>query len=139
VHYYETVADMVRALTPEVVGHIDVIRKNAPSDAELDTPAIRHAARKALEAVKDAGAILDLNSAGYRKGLDTPYPAPWLVREAHAMGIPFCFGEDSHSVGDVGAGIEDARRYLLANGVTGITALNRRGGEVVREAVPLEA
>ena len=39
VRYYETVAEMIDALRPEVVGHLDLLRKNAGPNAPLDTRA----------------------------------------------------------------------------------------------------
>ena len=137
VRYYESLAEMVDALQPEVVGHLDLIRRRAPLDADLATPAIEKAVDRALEAVKSADAILDLNTAGWRKGLGGPYPAPWLVKKADAMGIGFCFGDDSHGPADVGAGIADAREYLLENGVSRIRGLNRSGSTIVKEWVAL--
>ena len=44
VRYYENVAEMVAELEPDVVGHLDLIRKNAAPDFSLDTPKIRRAA-----------------------------------------------------------------------------------------------
>ena len=82
--------------------------------------------------------ILDLNTAGYRKGLGVPYPAPWLVKRAHLLGIGFCFGDDSHSPADVGAGLEPARSYLLQNGVDHITTLTAEGRSLGRKKIPLE-
>ena len=137
VSYYRLVAEMVRALRPEVVGHLDLIRKNAPSNDAVDTPAIRGAADEALETIRDAGAILDLNTAGYRKGIGSPYVAPWLLERATGMGIGICFGDDSHCVAHVGEHVDDARDYLLANGVDWITALTRDAGAIVRRRIPL--
>lgn len=136
--YYESVAEMIDALKPEVVAHLDLIRKNGHTLGPLDTPSIRDAAVAALEAAKAHGCILDLNTAGWRKGLGCPYPAPWLVERAREMEIPFCFGDDSHGPELVGAGIEEARRYLLANGVQSVTVLRRYGDSVTREVVKLE-
>jgi histidinol-phosphatase (PHP family) len=136
--YYRTVAGMVTALRPEVVGHFDLIRLHAGPEARLDTPPIRRAAEEALEAVRECGSILDVNTAGYRKGLGMPYPAPWLLEMAHRMGIGFCFGDDSHGPAQVGQGIEDARLYLLENGVDHVTILARHEGGLHRERVPLE-
>ena len=137
VRYYETVAEMVEGLRPEVVGHLDLIRRHAGPEAKLDTDRIRSAAMRALEAVSDCHSILDLNTAGYRKGLGTPYPAPWLAQLANGMGIGFCFGDDSHGPDQVGAGIDDAREYLLENGVDRVTTLTREDSEVVRTVVRL--
>ncbi len=137
VRYYRNVARLVEALKPEVVGHLDLIRRNAPPDATLDTPRIRAAADEALEAVRAEDAILDLNTAGWRKGLGNPYPEPWLVKRAHSMGIGCCFGDDSHGARDVGAGIDDARQYLLVNGVGRIRRLTRQEGVISREWIEL--
>ena len=137
VRYYETVAEMVGALKPDVAGHLDLIRKNAGPDFSLDTPKIRHAADHALEAVREHASILDLNTAGYRKGLGSPYPAPWLVKRANEMGIPFCFGDDSHGPSQVGAGMDEARQYLLENGVAAVTVMTRHEGELVKQTVSL--
>lgn len=145
VRYYQTVAEMVAALRPDVVGHFDLIKKNVAAAglniAEIGGERVRRAAREALDVVRETGAILDLNTAGWRKGLGEPYPAPWLVRAAHAMDIGFCFGDDGHRPSDVGAGMERAARYLLENGVQSVSVLTRAGGvgtgAIVRRRVQL--
>jgi histidinol-phosphatase (PHP family) len=137
IHYYETVSEMVRAIKPEVVAHLDLVRRNAPSNESVETPAIKAAAMKTLEVIREHGGILDLNTAGYRKGLIHPYPAPWLLQEAHKMDIGLCFGEDSHGPQDVGAGIEDARKYLIEHGIETVTVLTKEHGRVVKKVVSL--
>jgi histidinol-phosphatase (PHP family) len=137
VAYYRLLAEMVRGLAPEVVGHFDLIRKNAPSEEAVATPRIREAAAEAMEAVREAGAILDLNTAGYRKGLGRPYCAPWVIDLAREAGVEFCFGDDSHGPDDVGRDIDRAREYLLANGVEQVTALTRVDGRVVKRETVL--
>ncbi len=135
--YYELVREMILQLQPEVVGHLDLPKLHAPRGADLATPLIRRAAESAVAAAKAGRCILDLNTAGWRKGLAEPYPSPWLVRLAAEAGVPFCFGDDSHGPVQVGYGIERARRYLLANGVDSITYLERRGRNVRRRKAPL--
>ncbi|MCS7311015.1 MAG: hypothetical protein NZ741_12430, partial [Armatimonadetes bacterium] len=104
----------------------------------LDTPPIRRAAEQALEAIRAVGSILEVNTAGYRKGLGEPYPAPWLVQMGARMGIGFCFGDDSHQVQQVGFGIEQAREYLLGLGVRTVTVLVREGNALGTEVRSLE-
>ncbi len=139
IRYYEEVAQMVRALNPEVVGHLDLIRKNAPSQEEVQTPSIQDAALQALDVIREHDCILDINTAGYRKGLGTPYPAPWLLQQARDRGIGFCFGDDSHGPDDVGAGIKEARRYLQENGIGELTTLTREDGAIVKKTVQLDS
>ncbi|HOV60970.1 MAG TPA: histidinol-phosphatase [Candidatus Hydrogenedentes bacterium] len=137
VRYFRAVAEMAERLRPEVVGHFDLIRKQFPDDETLYTPATRRAALEALEAVRDAGCILDINTGGYRKGLGRPYPAAFIVRAAADMGIPVCPGDDSHAVEEVGYGLEAARAYLLAHGIREVTLLWPGGSGLERRKVPL--
>jgi len=136
--YYETVAEMVRVLEPEVVGHLDLMRKFAGPHDALDTPAIRRAAEAALEAMLEHNCIVDVNTVALRRGLGAPYPAAWLVQMAREIGLGFCFGDDSHCAADVGAHLAEARQYLLDNGVHAVTVLARQDMDLVRRPVPLE-
>jgi histidinol-phosphatase (PHP family) len=140
VRYYELMAQMIQALSPPVVGHFDLIRKNAVKiDASaVETAAVKAAAAHALDAAAACDAILDLNVAGYRKGLDSPYPAPWVVSEALARGLAFCFGDDSHGPEQVGANVARGRQYLLENGVRSVTVLTKENQQVVRRTVALQ-
>ena len=145
--YYETVAEMIRNLEPDIVGHIDLLRRNLERAGyalrDLQTPRIAEALDFALVTAKAYDAALDLNTAGWRKGLAHPYPSPLIVRRAAEIGVPFCFGDDSHCCADVGAGVEDARIYLLANGVDSVRVLTRAGsprkGRIIKRTVPLNA
>lgn len=121
--YYQQVRRMVEDLQPEVVAHLDLITKYGADLGPLDTTPIRKAAELALHTIKDHDAILDLNVYPLRKGKAHPYPAPWLVATARDMGIPFCFGDDSHAPDTVGVGMAQGREYLLGLGVNTITTL----------------
>jgi histidinol-phosphatase (PHP family) len=138
VQYYRDVADMVEALQPEVVAHLDLYRKFGRDLGPTDTPAMQRSAASALEALKRHDCILDINVAAYRKGLDTPYPEPWLVRMARDMGIGMCFGDDSHCAADVGAHLAEGREYLLAHDIRRLTVLTKDHGALVKRAIPLE-
>lgn len=137
VRYYEVYGQMARDLRPEVAAHFDLIRRNAPDDAAVSTPQVQEAAFAALAEVARCGAILDINTGGYRKGLGRPYPAPWVLAEARRLGIPVCFGDDSHRPSEACAGIPEARDYLLENGYTNITKLVPEAGGLVKSAVAL--
>ncbi len=135
--YYDLVREMILTLRPEIVAHLDLPKLFAPPGSDLATSRIRRAAEGAIAAAKTCNCILDLNTAGWRKRLDEPYPAPWLVRMAAGLGIGFCFGDDSHGPAQVGCGLDRARDYLLANGVSTITILAQQGPKLARRTVPL--
>jgi len=137
VRYYASVAEMVERLRPEVVGHFDLPRLYSADHAAHDANAVRTAAEDALRVIAEVGSLVEVNTAGYRKGLGGPYPAPWMVERASELGIAFTFGDDSHHVDHVAANLERARAYLLAYGVRNISTLTREAGAVVRAEVAL--
>ena len=136
--YYQTYARMLTDLRPEVAAHFDLVRRHAPDEESIAGPRARAAAFAALRTVKETGAILDINTGGYRKGFGRPYPAPWILEEARRLEIPVCFGDDSHGPDDVGSHFDAARRYLLAHGYREVTTLApAAGGGLEKVAVPL--
>ena len=135
--YYDQVREMIEEVRPEVVAHLDLPKLFAPAESDLATPRIRRAAEKAIQAAASHGCILDVNTAAWRKRLPDPYPAPWLVSMARQVGVPFCFGDDSHNGSQVGGGLGRARDYLLAHGVSTVTCLELSEGALGRREVPL--
>ena len=139
VRYFELVGEMISSVKPEVVGHIDLPRLYSDGAPEWGSDRVLGAVSDALVAARDAGCILDLNVRALSKGLGSPFPSAEIVRMASDMGVPFCFGDDSHSVAGVGVGIEAGRSFLLANGVDSITTLGRVDGGGVKRVVSLVA
>ena len=135
--YYELVGEMIVQVKPEVIGHVDLPRLFCEGAPELESDSVMKAVYTVFEKAKAVGCIIDLNVSALSKGLATPYPAPWIVQLASEMGVPFCFGDDSHSVAQVGAGIDAGRAYLLENGIDTITKLVRRNYTITKEIVPL--
>lgn len=137
VRYYASVAEMVERLRPEVVGHFDLPRLYSADHEAHEASVVRAAAEDALRVIVEIGSFVEVNTAGYRKGLGGPYPAPWVIERASELGIAFTFGDDSHHVDHVAANLERARAYLLAYGVHSIGTLMREAGAVVRAEVAL--
>jgi histidinol-phosphatase (PHP family) len=138
VRYYEYVAEMVEGLRPEVVGHFDLPRLFSEGAEAHEAPAVRSAGEAALLVIADQGALLEVNTAGYRKGLRGAYPAPWVVEQGRELGIQFTFSDDSHHVDHVAANLEKARAYLLAYEVRSIGSIGRASdGGIERREIPL--
>ena len=135
--YYELAGQMIERVGPEVFGQLDLPRLFCEGAPELESKPVRNAVAGLLENIVAAGTIVDLNTGALSKQLASPYPAPWIVSMASDMGVPFCFGDDSHSTAGVGAGIAEGREYLLDLGVDTITRLTRVDGRTVKEVVPL--
>jgi histidinol-phosphatase (PHP family) len=137
IRYYDLVGEMVETVRPEVIGHIDLPRLFAEGGHELESASTRAAVADVLERALASGGILDINVRAMSKGLSTPYPAPWIVQLATEIGVPLCFGDDSHSASGVGVGLEAGREYLLGLGVERITRLTRVSGGIAKQDVSL--
>jgi histidinol-phosphatase (PHP family) len=75
-NYYDEQYDMLQALKPPIVGHFDLIRLLSDHrDTEFEgMTVVWQKMRRNLEYIASYGGLLELNSAGLRKGLAEPYP-----------------------------------------------------------------
>ncbi|HOK10255.1 MAG TPA: histidinol-phosphatase [Candidatus Hydrogenedens sp.] len=141
VSYYQTLIDMVNNIKPDIVAHFDLITCFLKPD-ELPTPSpkITKIIEKALEAIKQNNCLLELNTSGLRKPIQRIFPDSIIIQQAKELSIPFTFGDDSHSVNQVGYGITQARQLLLNHSISHVIRLNKPNPEdrtVIREEIPL--
>lgn len=127
--YFRALAELVTTLRPEIVGHLDLVRKFAGPHPEF-SPAIMTEAEQTLEAVRAMGAVLDVNPGAYRRGLSPVYPMPKLLERARHMGIGVTLGDDGHGPHDVGAGLEACLAAIAAAGYQEVHYLSRDAGSV---------
>lgn len=135
--YYDLVLDMAEKLKPEVLGHPDLIRKLGDDFGYEETPAVRQRLERLAALAHRHGCLFDVNTYPLRKGKPNPYCSPFILSLARQEGVGLCFGDDSHSIDTVGAGLPEARRYLLEHGIEELSFLNRVDGEVRQDSVPL--
>jgi histidinol-phosphatase (PHP family) len=138
IDYYKTLLHMVDSLNPEVVGHFDLVRKLAEKNNDLERASVLRQAEEALELIREKGCIIDINCSPLRRGFNYPYPAPPLLALIKEKKIPVCFGDDSHSASEVGAGLTEAHRYLLDHQIREICSLRKVKGEIEKHFIPLE-
>lgn len=134
--YFDRLTEVVSALEPEVVGHVDLIRRFDGYEFEFSARALRHAER-VLEAALAAGSLIEVNAAPPRRGFGPVYPGPQVLRRACAMGIPVTLGDDSHGPETVGVGLEECLRAIERAGYDRVHYLTRRDGVVTLESAPL--
>jgi len=111
--YFDLQFEMINALNPAVVGHLDLIRIYDPEYRKrIDSPEIRDRIRRNLELIKELDLILDCNCRSIEEDGD-PFPARSILIQALKMGITVVPGDDSHSVAMVGRGIKEGIELLL--------------------------
>jgi histidinol-phosphatase (PHP family) len=135
--YFDQLSELVSVLQPEVVGHVDLIRRFEGHGFEFSQLALQHAER-VLEAALVAGSAIEVNAAPARRGFGPVYPGPQVLARARAMGVPVTLGDDSHGPDTVGVGLDACLRAIQGAGYSQVHYLTRREGQVVLESAALD-
>ena len=132
VEAYFAEVEKVAALKPDILAHIDLIKKlNANGEFfDEESPRYKAAALKALQAAKANDCLLEVNTGsvyrGYRKDF---YPGPWLLGEWQKMGGKVIITSDSHDINSLTFGFDEAAAAIKAAGFTSVQVLTGNGFE----------
>ncbi|CAG8973747.1 hypothetical protein HYALB_00007696 [Hymenoscyphus albidus] len=133
VDYFDLQYEMLGELKPRVVGHFDLIRLLASEpDAELESMGsgiVWEKVLRNLQRVKEQGGLLEVNSAGLRKGLREPYPGKKICEVWKGMGGRFTLSDDSHGVVQVGTNYLRMFEFLSDLGVEEVWTFESKEGE----------
>ncbi|KAK8197975.1 histidinol-phosphatase [Phyllosticta capitalensis] len=112
--YYDTQLEMLQALRPPIVGHFDLVRllSDEPNRDPRSWPTVWAKMLRNLECIASYGGLLEINTAGLRKGMDDPYPAVPICQEFLRLGGRFTLSDDSHQVGHVGTNYHRLPEFL---------------------------
>lgn len=127
--YFATLAEAAHSGLFDVMAHPDLVKKFGFLP-EAD-PAEWY--ERTAEVFADSGVAYEVNTAGLRKPCAELYPAAGLLRAAVRRGVPVTCGSDAHKPDEVGAGMDQARKALLAAGYRSMVVFRGR----VAEEVPL--
>jgi len=136
--YFDAVAELVSELRPEVVGHIDLIRKFDGHEPSFSAR-VHERIDVALEAVRSVAGVLEVNCAPHRRGFGPVYPLVGILQRARSMGIRVTLGDDGHGAHDVGVGLEASLSAIADAGYREVSYLAKPRDETVWMSAPLEA
>jgi histidinol-phosphatase (PHP family) len=119
--YTLALEELVASNTCDVLAHPDLVkvaghRPHAPEEWW----------DRIAEAASVSGMAAELSSAGWRKPVGEPYPAPGLLEKLVARGVPFTTASDAHGLPDVAARAADLRALLNQAGVESLRAFAGR-------------
>ena len=132
VEAYFAEVEKVAAQKPDILAHIDLIKKlNANGEFfDEESPRYKAAALKALQAAKDNDCLLEVNTGGVYRGYRKDfYPGPWLLGEWQKMGGKVIITSDSHDTGSLTYGFDEAAAAIKAAGFTSVEVLTGNGFE----------
>lgn len=99
--YYHAMGTMAEKLAPDIIGHIDLIKKNNPDNRIFDDTAdwYQEAVCTCLDRIAQTDCIVEVNTGGMiRYGERCRYPSDFILKEVKKRGIPITVNGDSHSV-----------------------------------------
>lgn len=120
--YYETYAERIPLIRPDILGHFDLVTKFGCVDQ--DDPRYRSYALEALIASLEVCPIVEMNTGAIARGHRTePYPAPFLLDEIKARGGKITLSSDSHNAANLTVAFDSCIELLRAKGFRSIVAL----------------
>jgi len=88
----------------EIIGHTDLPKKFGHRPTQDCQPLYG----KFLDAAKQHGCAIELNTAGLRRDCQEIYPSREILQLALAKGVPITFGSDAHAPEEVGLNFTEA-------------------------------
>lgn len=90
--YFDLQYAMLQALKPPLIGHFDLIRllSDDPNADFLQWPGVLGKASRNLDLIAEYGGVMELNSAGLRKGMREPFPTQAVCKVSPADCLRRC-------------------------------------------------
>ncbi|KAJ2000263.1 hypothetical protein GGI04_002889 [Coemansia thaxteri] len=129
--YFDQQLEMLQALQPEVIGHFDLVRifhpyaEGVADPLEEEVAGVRELASRNIDYGISYGALFEVNTRAWKKGLRDAYPGRSLLEEIVGKGGRVTISDDSHGAGDVGMYYGRLREYLERAGVHELHYLER--------------
>jgi histidinol-phosphatase (PHP family) len=127
--YWDAVKEMSAAGGLEIVGHLDLLKKNNQDERWFSLCDARYKKKLAqvLDLIADNGQIVEVNTGGLsRKRTKEMYPAPWILNDMKKRGIPVLISPDAHSHIHLDGYYDEAKRLLKESGYSAVKRLSRQ-------------
>lgn len=127
--YFASVAE-VAAKGPDILGHLDLIKKLNCTGAYFDenSPRYKAAALAALDAAQKAGCVLEINTGGVYRGFRSDfYPSFWLLEAWRQRGGRIIITADAHSTDALTYGYDEAAKLAASAGFTEVQVMTVNG------------
>lgn len=116
--YFQLVGDVYRKTKCQIIGHFDLVTKfNQNGDLfDINHPRYQAAAQRALDALLDAPAVLEVNTGAISRGYrDTPYPQKAFLDRWLEAGKEIIFSSDCHRKEHLLFGYDIYQRHIQKN------------------------
>lgn len=111
--YWENVAMAASSGLFTWMAHLDLFKKTGLGTGDQWAPA----ENRALDAIRDAGIGLEVNTSPYSAHYSEPYPGARIMRGVAARNIPVLVSDDAHAANQIGRDFERAEQFIAQMGV----------------------
>jgi histidinol-phosphatase (PHP family) len=133
--YWETVVEMIRSGGFDILGHLDLVKKNNPGGRcfSAAAPSLPEKSAALIPLIAGAGCVVEVNTGGMNRGLvKEPYPSPRLLSLLREAAVPVIITADAHSAAHLDGHYREARDVLLKAGYRRAAVFEgRRAGKAV--------
>jgi histidinol-phosphatase (PHP family) len=120
--YLKTISKGIKTGLYDVVGHLDIIKTAGQSMFKL----VPEELSKVIQDVHIQNMVVEINSSGYRKTINEPYPSFEMLGLLKDNNIPICVGSDSHAPHQVGLQFNEVYKTLNDSGIEYLTLFDKR-------------
>lgn len=126
--YFDTYTKMIESCLFDFLAHPDLVKKFGHRP-EGDLSRFYHTM---LDAAAEAGAVLEVSTAGLRKDVREIYPSRGFLEAAYKRRIPIVINSDAHAPGEVAYEFDRAYAFVREVGYTEVMRFEKR------KAVPVK-
>ena len=118
-YYYQQINDMVINEKPDVVAHLDLIKKYNKGNYFFNESEkwYQDIVSETLKVLSENDSIVEINTRGILKGLDHEfYPSNFIIDQCKERNIKVCMSADTHHPNDVMALLPEVKNLLTEKG-----------------------
>lgn len=124
--YYETLLKMVSEQKPDIIGHIDLVKKFNSDNKYFNENDLWYIEiiNETLEKIKDTSSIIEINTGAMSRGwTDFPYPSQFILKLILEKNIPVTLNSDVHSVENIDYYFDESMAVIKETGFKKIKIL----------------
>jgi histidinol-phosphatase (PHP family) len=122
IEYLQAIMNGLKTRLYDVVGHLDIIKTPGQSMSNL----VPSELSKVMKEIKKQDMVLEINSSGFRKKVEEPYPELSMLDIIRENDVAICVGSDSHAPDQVGLKFELIYDILRQKGFEFLTHFEKR-------------
>lgn len=115
VRYYETIREMLMVDKPDIIGHLDLVKKFNKGNRYFNEQEAwyKDEINKTIEVIRTTNCMVEINTRGFYKNLMSDfYPSNEIIEKCHEFNIPLVINTDTHHFEELAKGRNEVLELL---------------------------